>query len=100
MITTITKRIPCSEAKAQTLPAFQLGGTWENGYLSFNVYALTGENFRMVHNGSRVLAVIEGDQQTQTETIYNVFEAATMDEINTEIDRLGLDPLPAEQLPS
>ena len=99
MITQATKRVPCTEQEAQNLPAYHLGGTWANGYLEFSVNVSNTPDLRMVHNNTKVLAIIEGEANSITESIYTLFEGKDMYEIQGEIDRLGLEPLPEDQMP-
>ena len=90
MITQATKRVACTEQEAQNLPAYHLGGTWANGYLDFTVNVSNNPELRMVHAGEYVLGIIEGESGSITESIYTLFEAADMDEIQAEINRLDL----------
>jgi len=90
MLNQITKRISCTEEEAQQLPAYQLGGTWSDGYLEFTVNTSDKLEFRMVHDDTYVLAIIEGEPNSITESIYTLFEATTVEELQEEINRLKL----------
>lgn len=52
-------------------------------------------SWRLVHNGTEVLMLMESGGYTTT--MHTVFEAATEAECLAEIDRLGLTPLPVEE---
>lgn len=51
-------------------------------------------SWRLVHNGTDVLALFESTGVT--ETIHTLFEAGTKEACEAEIARLGLNPLPVE----
>lgn len=53
------------------------------------------KSWRLVHNGTDVLALMETGGYTTT--IHTLFEAATKAECLDEIARLSLNPLPEEE---
>ena len=81
----------CSQANAEKKPAYtKIGSVYDKGELSFRVNVMTGKNFRLVHNGKSVLALVEGSTKHQTVTIYNTEECATRLEATERIKALGL----------
>jgi hypothetical protein len=90
MIKQTTKRIQCKESVAHTLPAYQLGGTWADGYLEFTVYTSNNPDLCMVHDDKYVLGIVDGDDSPVIESIYTLFEATTTAELQAEISRLDL----------
>lgn len=55
------------------------------------------KSWRLVHDGAKVLALME--TAGFTESIHQIFEAASLAECQAEIERLNLEPLPADAQP-
>lgn len=55
------------------------------------------KSWRLVHDGTKVLALME--TAGFTESVHQIFEATTLAECQAEIERLSLEPLPAESQP-
>ncbi len=56
-----------------------------------NVKDMTGAKWRLVHNGVKVLALIEGMEKTVTTTIHKVEEFDTEQQVFNGIKGLGLE---------
>ena len=56
-----------------------------------NVKNLKGKNFRLVHDGVMVLAIIDGTAKNVTTTIHSVAEFNTKGQAVSEIENLGLE---------
>jgi hypothetical protein len=52
--------------------------------------SITGEGWRLVHNGKEVIAKIKGTKTSKTSTKWDVLEHATELEVNTKIKELKL----------
>ena len=51
---------------------------------------MTGQMWRLVHDGTTAFAIIEGSNKSKTETILDVLEFNTESEALAEIKKLGL----------
>ena len=76
-----------AEEKAAYLKADSI---YSAGKLQFKVNELKGAAFRLVHNDTSVLALIEGTLKSQTTTIFKAEEFKTEQEVLTQIKKLGL----------
>lgn len=56
----------------------------------FECKRVTGKNWRLVHDGKVVITKIEGTDQNVTNTKQIVSEHATEEEMDIEIEKLGL----------
>jgi hypothetical protein len=61
---------------------------------------VTGTGFRLVHNDTKVVALIEGTEQTITSTNHKAEERSTKQEALTRIDILGLESEPPDIIDS
>ena len=61
---------------------------------------ITGAGFRLVYNSTKVIALIEGTEQTITSTNHKAEERSTKKEILNQIDILGLDYEPSDTVNS
>ncbi len=97
-VTKKTRKIIISEADAQKLPAYTSKDAVYNkgkSELSFTIENASGQAFRLVHNGLKVMALIEGADNTTTSTIYTIEEFATKQQVIDRINSLGLEYDPA-----
>ena len=67
------------------------------GLLLFDVNKASGKAFRLVHDGTKAF-IIEGDENTVTETILEIEEFATEKEALKRVDELGLEYEAPEEL--
>jgi len=61
---------------------------------NLNIRKATGETWRLIHDGRRVISLIEGDAFTETVTPHIIY-IGTGSECRDEISRLGLDSMSA-----
>ena len=61
---------------------------------------ITGVGFRLVYNNTKVIALIEGTEQTITSTNHKAEEWGTKQEALNQIDILGLDYEPSDTVNS
>ncbi len=96
-VTKETRKITISEADAKKLPAYTSKDAAYNkgkSELSFTIENATGQAYRLVHNGQKVMALIEGADNTTTSTIYTIEEFATKQQALDRINSLGLEYAP------
>ncbi len=97
-VTQKARKITISEADAKKLPAYTSKDAVYNkgkSELSFTVENASGQAYRLVHNGLKVMALIEGTDITTTSTIYTIEEFVTKQQALDRINSLGLDYDPA-----
>ena len=97
-VTKKTRKITISEADAQKLPAYTSKDAVYNNAkseFSFTVENASGAAYRLVHNGQKVMALIEGTDITTTSTIYTIEQFATKQQAIDRINSLGLEYAPA-----
>ena len=97
-VTKKTRKITISEDDAKKLPAYtSKDAVYNKGKLelSFTVEKASGQAYRLVHNGVKVMALIEGTDITFTTSIYTIEEFATKQEALDRINVLGLEYDPA-----
>ena len=68
------------------------------GLLLFDVNKASGKAFRLVHDGTKAF-IIEGDENTVTETILEIEEFVTEKEALKRVDELGLEYAKPENPP-
>ena len=93
-VTKKTRKITISEDAAKKLPAYTSKDAAYNkgkSELSFTVEKAAGAAYRLVHNGQKVMALIEGTDSTITTSIYTIEEFATKQEAIDRINVLGLE---------
>ena len=80
-----------SEADAMKKAAFKVG-TYDNEKteLSFKINNARGKAFRLVHNGKKVFALVDGSPQTVTSTLHTIEEFTTEKKAEDRIKELGL----------
>ena len=93
-----THKITISKADAEKLPAYtSKDAVYDDikSELSFTVENASGKAHRLVHNGQKVMALIEGTDITFTSTIYTIEEFTTKQQAIDRINSLGLEYGPA-----
>lgn len=98
-VTKKTHKITISENDAKKLPAYtSKDASYNKGKqeLSFTIENASGQAYRLVHNGVKAMALIEGTGVTTTSTIYTIEEFATKQEALDRINFLGLEYDPAD----
>ncbi len=58
--------------------------------LEYDVFNVTGAKWRLVHNGEKVLALIEGTEKSVTSTMHDVEELDTKQKALDRIEALDL----------
>jgi len=97
-VTKKTRKITISEDDAKKLPAYTSKDAAYNkgkSELSFTVEKAAGAGYRLVHNGIKVMALINGTDITFTTSIYTIEEFATKQQAIDRINALGLEYDPA-----
>ncbi len=97
-VTKKTRKIIISEDNAKKLPAYTSKDSAYNkgkSELSFTVEKASGAAYRLVHNGLKVMALIEGTDITFTTSIYTIEEFVTKQQAIDRINSLGLEYDPA-----
>ena len=59
---------------------------------------ITGTDYRLVHNGVKVVALIEGTEKTVTSTNHRAEECSTKQEALNRINALGLEYEPPDDI--
>ncbi|KKL03618.1 hypothetical protein LCGC14_2624340, partial [marine sediment metagenome] len=93
-VTKETRKIIISETDAKKLPAYTSKDAVYNkgkSELSFTVETASGKAYRLVHNGQKVMALIEGTDITFTTSIYTIEEFVTKQQALDRINSLGLE---------
>ena len=93
-VTKKTRKIIISEVEAKKLPAYTSKDAVYNkgkSELSFTIENASGQAYRLVHNGQKVMALIEGSDNTITTSIYTIEEFATKQLAINRINALGLE---------
>ena len=91
----IHMRVP--HEKAKKLAAYKKG-KHKDGVLSFTAKHAKGKAWRLVHNGSKAIALIDGTDNCETTTIHELEEFATKEDALNRIKELNLEPLPEDEL--
>ena len=97
-VTKKTHKITISKVEAEKLAAYtSKDASYNKGKseLSFTIENASGQAYRLVHNGLKVMALIEGTDITTTSTIYTIEEFATKQQVIARINSLGLEYDPA-----
>lgn len=56
-----------------------------------NIKTITGDKYRLIHDNTKVLALIDGSEQSKTTTIHEVEEFETEQQAIQRIEDLGLE---------
>ena len=94
MITQITHKIKISEVNAKKKAAFTSKDAFydkEQEELTFTVENATQKAFRLVWEGKKCFALVEGTDKTITSTLCNIEENETEAEALDRIEELGLE---------
>ncbi len=97
MIKIETRKIRLSQIEAEKRPAFsKKESVYANEELSFTVNAMSGKNFRLVHDKESVFILFEGTDRNVTTTIHKAEEFKTEKMALDKIKDLGLKYVPLE----
>lgn len=85
-------KIEVSKMKAETMVAFKMkDSVYKEGNFFFNINYVSKKGFRLIHDGVKLIAIIEGTEQSITMTIFEVEEFVTKKEALDKVSNLGLE---------
>ena len=92
MLITENIKVKLSHDEAKKCKLYDLK-KYKEGKLELPVKRSSGKGWRLIHDGEKVLDVIEGTAQSVTSTIQHIEEYKTEKAVNARIKKLGLKEL-------
>ena len=94
MITIKNKKIVITDDRVLSIAVFaDKDSIYDNikQELFFKVNKSSGDNWKLIHDGIKVMTIVEGTKDTVTTTIYKIEEFETEKEVFERIKTLGLE---------
>ena len=93
MLITENIKVPMSHTEAKKCKLYDIR-KYKKGKLELPIKRSSGKGWRLIHDGEKVLDIIEGTAQSVTSTIQHIEEFKTKKAMNTRIKKLKLEALP------
>ena len=101
MITQVVHNIKISESEAKKKGAYYSeGATYDKvkNELTFKVKEVTNKNFRLIYINDKVVTLVDGTDLTITSTLHTTEEFNVIEQALSQIEKLGLEYTPGEDL--
>jgi len=93
MLITENIKVQMSPTEAKKCKLYDLK-KYKEGKLELPVKRSSGKGWRLIHDGEKVLDIVEGTAQSVTSTIQHIEEFKTKKAMNSRIKALKLEALP------